>query len=384
MKIASVIGTRPEIIKMANLINEIKKDNFFEQIIVHSGQHYDELMSDIFIRQLSLPKPNYFLQTGSGTQAEELAKMTVEFEKVFKKERPDIVIVPTDTNTSLASALAAAKLGIFTIHMEAGCRSFDLTMPEEIDRKLITHCCDFHFAPTKLCYDNLVNEGIEKDGIELTGHTIVDIINDFYNRQTGILEKYDLVEKEFCLLTFHRQENTDNIERIKNIVEALSRIKYKIIFPIHPRTKKRLNEFGLWEKLSKMKNVVVIDPIGYLEMLELIENAKFVLTDSGGMQQESFVLKTPCITLRYNTEWYETLELGCNFLVGTDPQAIILTVENIEKNYDKIMNNFEKESPFGSGNVAKKMIEVIKRLEKTNSLKKKSLNMIISGYPRRK
>jgi UDP-N-acetylglucosamine 2-epimerase len=146
MKIVSVIGTRPEIIKMANLITEINRDGFCEQIIVHSGQHYDELMSDIFIKQLNLPEPKYLLQTGSGTQAEELAKMIVEFEKVFKKENPDIVIVPTDTNTSLAAALAATKLGIFTIHMEAGCRSFDFTMPEEIDRKLITHCCDFHFA----------------------------------------------------------------------------------------------------------------------------------------------------------------------------------------------------------------------------------------------
>jgi UDP-N-acetylglucosamine 2-epimerase len=230
----------------------------------------------------------------------------------------------------------------------------------------------------------LINEGIDENSIELTGHIIVDVINENYkNKKTGVLKKYNLVENEFCILTFHRQENTDNIENVRNIIQALGRISYKIIFPIHPRTKKRLAEYGLLDDVLKMKNVIVIDPIGYLEILELIENAKFILTDSGGMQQEAFILKTLCITLRYNTEWYETLELGCNFLVGTNTEAIVKAVKNIVKNYDKIKKNFEGENPFGRGNATKKMIETIKKLGGSNSLKKKSLNMIVEGYPGR-
>lgn len=386
MKIISVIGTRPDIIKMSPLIKSIEKRNFANQIILHSGQHYDKIMSEIFIKELKLPEPNYFLDTGSGTHAGQIAKMMVEIEKIILKDKPDLVFVPTDTNTTLAAALAASKLGVYCVHVEAGCRSFDFSMPEEINRRLVTHMCDFHFAPTKLCYNNLLNEGIPKSDINFTGHTIVEAVNNYYKdvirKSSSTLNNFGLEPEEYALLTFHRQENVDNKEKLINIINSVKKIDEKIFFSMHPRTKKKMIEFGLLDKITKLKNVIVNDPIGYFDMLTLIENSKFVMTDSGGIQQEAFILHTPCVTLRCNTEWYETIEFGTNFLVGTDEKRIISTVNKVLENYNNLKKLFFKiKNPFGDGTASKKMIKTVEKLNE-RELHKKTCDMVLGEYPK--
>jgi len=385
MKIVSVIGTRPEIIKMAPLIKSIEKRSSWEQVILHSGQHYDKEMSEIFIDELKLPKPDYFLDAGAGTHAEQTAKMIVRMEKVLLKEKPDLVIYLADTNTAFNAALATAKTGMYGIHVEAGCRSFDLTMPEEINRTMISHMCDFNFAATKLCYNNLLNEGIPKSAISLTGHTIIEAINDYYKgilRKTMDLNNFNLEPNNYAILTLHRQENVDNKEKLFNIINALKEIDEKIFFPLHPRTKKRLLEFGLMDEITKLKNITISNPIRYFDMLKLIENSKFVMTDSGGVQQEAFILKKPCITLRCNTEWYETVESGANFLVGADKGRIITIVNKILKNYEILKKIFiNSKNPFGDGSASKKMVNEIDKLAE-KGLRKRSSNMIRDGYPK--
>lgn len=355
MKIAIILGTRPEIIKMSPIIRECKKRNlnFF---IVHTNQHYSKNLDEIFFKELNLPKPKYNLEAGSGSHAKQTGKILIRTEEVLIKEKPDIVLIEGDTNTVLGAALAAQKLHIKIGHIEAGLRSYDRNMPEEINRILTDHCSDLLFAPTNESYKNLIKEGIDKNKIFITGNTIVDAIKQnllLAQKKSKILEKFMLKSKNFFLLTLHRQENVDNKIRLQNILKGLELVfnyfNLPIIFPIHPRTRKRIKKFGLKIPLG----IKTIDPVGFFDFLILEKNAKLIFTDSGGVQEESCILQTPCITLRDNTERPETLRVGSNILAGTDPNKILKSVKEL------IQKNNKWKNPFGDGKSAKRIIKLI-------------------------
>ena len=357
IKIAIILGTRPEIIKMSSVIWECEKQgfNFF---ILHTNQHYSKNLDRIFFRELELPRPKYNLNIGSGTHAEETGKMLVGIEKVLTKEKPDIVLVEGDTNTVLAGALAAVKLHIKVGHVEAGLRSYFKEMPEEINRILTDHCSDFLFAPTKKAKEILLREGISEKKIFITGNTIVDAVYQnlkLAQKKAKILKKLRLEKEKYFLLTLHRQENVDKKERLKGILKGLELVYKKnnlpIIYPIHPRTEKMIKKF----KLKIPRGVKLIEPVGFLDFLQLEVNAKLVLTDSGGVQEETCILKIPCVTLRDNTERPETLKVGSNVLVGVDSQKILKCVSEI---VDKKRN---WENPFGSGKAGENIISIIKK-----------------------
>jgi len=354
MKMAIILGTRPEIIKMAPIIRELESKEV-DYFIVHSGQHYSYNMDRVFFEQLNLPKPKYNISVGSGTHAEETGKALIGIEKVLLMEQPDVVLVQGDTNTTLSGALAAAKLMIKVGHVEAGLRSFDKGMPEELNRVIVDHLSDYLFAPTEKARKNLLNEGINKDRIFLTGNTIVDIVYQNLNlvKDNNILETLDLNTDDFFLLTLHRQENVDNKQRLLNIVKGLELIGQEfdipIVFPIHPRTKERLKEFGI----SLPSFIKLIEPLDYLSFLKLEISAKLILTDSGGVQEEACILKVPCVTIRHNTERPETLDVGANVLAGTDPKRIL------EKTKIMLSRRRTWPNPFGNGKAAKRIVDVV-------------------------
>jgi len=354
--IAIILGTRPEIIKMSPIIRECEKQSL-DYFILHTGQHYSYNLDRIFFDELELPAPKYNLDVGSGTHAEETGKMLIGIEKVLLKEKPDIVLVEGDTNTVLAGALAAAKLHIKVGHVEAGLRSYDRSMPEEINRILADHVSDYLFAPTEKAKENLLREGIEEDKIFVTGNTIVDAVYqnlEIAKRKVNILDRLNLNSREYFLVTSHRQENVDIKERLKGILGGLELVYHKfnlpIIYPIHPRTKKRIREFGL----EVPEGTELIEPTGFLEFLQLEANARLVLTDSGGVQEETCILKVPCVTLRDNTERPETIEVGSNVLAGVNQNKILECV--------RIMVSKERDwkNPFGDGKAGKKIIWRIK------------------------
>jgi len=351
MKILTVVGARPQFIKLAPL-SKILRENGVNEIIIHTGQHYDENMNDLFFKELEIPEPDYNLGIGSGNHGEQTGRMLIEIEKIMLKEKPDLVIVYGDTNSTLAGALAASKLHIKLAHVEAGLRSFNKRMPEEINRVLTDHVSDILFCPTQTAVENLKNEGITK-GVYLVGDVMFDALVHFSkisDMKSNILERLNIKPKEYYLATIHRAENTDNYERLKNILTAFSKMDEMVVFPIHPRTRKMINYYGL-DDLLENDNVKVIDPVGYLDMLKLEKNAKAILTDSGGVQKEAFWLKVPCITLRDETEWIETVNLGWNRLVGSNVEKILEAVRDLKFGVDV---NFENDFS------AKKMYEIIK------------------------
>lgn len=353
MKIASIIGTRPQFIKCVPISKELRK--YHQEILIHTGQHYDFEMSKLFFDQLCIQEPDYNLCVGSGNQGEQTGKMLIEIEKVLLKEKPNFVLVYGDTNSTLAGALASVKLHIPIGHVEAGLRSFDRMMPEEINRILIDHASDILFTPTKTAVENLKKESIN-DGVYLTGDVMYDALqhNIKIAEKTGILIKFGVKTKEYFLATIHRQSNTDNVENLSNILAAFSEIKEKVIFPIHPRTRKFIKKYGLERKIKG--NLILTKPVGYLDFLWLEKNAKKILTDSGGIQKEAYILKIPCITLRENTEWVETIEDGWNILVGTNKEKIINAAINFTPS--------KKQSrPFGNGDASKKIKEVLDEIE---------------------
>jgi UDP-N-acetylglucosamine 2-epimerase len=320
MKIASIVGARPNFIKLAPVFREIRKK--MDEVIIHTGQHYNYEMDRIFFQELGIPDPDYHLGIGSGTHGYQTGEMLKGIEEILLKESPDITLVFGDTNTTLAGALAAAKLHIPVAHVEAGLRSFNKKMPEEVNRVLVDHCSDLLFCPTKTAVENLQKENITK-GVSLTGDVMLDILQEcikIAEKNPKILQEQNLRPKEYILATVHRAENTDNSERLTNIAKALCGIK-NVIFPCHPRTKKRLEEFHLWDRMEK--NIQVINPVGYLYMLLLEKNASKILTDSGGVQKEAYMLQTPCITMRDETEWVETVEDGWNMLVKIEYNTIM-------------------------------------------------------------
>jgi len=357
--IVIILGTRPEIIKMVPLIRVCEKKKINYQLI-HTGQHYSYEMDKIFFRELELPEADYNLDVGSGTHGEQTAKILTGIEKILMDEnygREDVVLVEGDTNTVLAGALAAAKLHIKVGHVESGLRSYSREMPEEINRILTDHISDYLFAPTENAGKILLSEGIEKEKIFVTGNTIVDSVHqnlELARKKVDVFQKFGIEKENYFLVTAHRAENVDVVERLNGIIEGLNKIynKYKlpIIFPAHPRTIKMIEKFNV--KLNK--NIRLIKPLGFLEFLQLEANAKLVLTDSGGVQEETCILKVPCVTLRDNTERPETIGVGSNILAGCSPDVIFNKV-NLMINKNRNWNN-----PFGDGRSGERIIEIIK------------------------
>jgi len=316
MKIVSIVGARPQFIKLAPLSKEIRKKH--KEVIIHTGQHYDQELSEIFFKELKIPEPDYNLEVGSGEQGRQTGEMLIRIEEVLQFEKPDWVIAFGDTNSTLAGALAASKLHIPLAHVEAGMRSYNNSMPEEINRKLTDHLSQLLFCPSKNAVENLKKERLTK-GVHLVGDLMQEALAEnikVAGRKSKILKRLRLRPKEFYVVTIHRAENTDSRIRLEELASLLSKLDRKTIFPIHPRTKKYLQEYGLWSKLSRFKNLVMLEPVGYLDMLILEENARAVLTDSGGVQREAYFLGTPCIILRNETEWSEMI--GKSFKLAND------------------------------------------------------------------
>lgn len=355
MSIAIVLGTRPEIIKMAPVIRECQRrgQDFF---VLHTGQHYSYEMDRVFFEQLELPQPEYNLDVGSGSHAEQTGKIMSGVEKFLIKEEPSVVLVQGDTNTVMAGALAASKLHIKVGHVEAGLRSFDRNMPEEINRVVADHVSDYCFAPTEISRGNLLKEGIAGEKIYVTGNTIVDSVyqnKEIADRKVNVLNDLGLKPKGYFLVTAHRAENVDDRFRLKEIIEGLELIKKEfslpIIFPVHPRTRKMVKEFGF-----EFDGIRAIEPIGFLEFLQLEANARLALTDSGGVQEETCILGVPCVTLRDNTERPETLEVRSNVLAGADAQLMI------ERAKMMMQKGNEWKNPFGDGESGANIINILR------------------------
>ncbi len=355
MKRAIILGTRPEIIKMSPIIRECIKQKL-DFFILHTGQHYSYNMDRLFFEELNLPEAKYNLDVGSGLHGEQTAKMLSGIEKILLSEKPDIVLVQGDTNTVLAGALAAAKLHIKIGHVEAGLRSYDRNMPEEINRILADHASDMLFAPTKNSRVLLLKEGIPESKIFVTGNTVVDAVyqnQKIAKEKSDVMRKFSLEEKKYMLVTAHREENVDVKEKLAGILEGLNRIysefQMPILFPIHPRTEKRIKEFGL--KIPE--GVQLVSPQGYLDFLLLEAGACLIVTDSGGVQEEGCILRVPCVTLRENTERPETIEVGANVLAGINPESILECAKMVMEKEGDWLN------PFGKGEAARRIITKI-------------------------
>ena len=320
MKVLSVVGARPQFVKCAPVSREVRKVH--EEVLVHTGQHYDYLLSEVFFHDLGIPVPDYHLEIGSGSHGVQTGRMLAAIEEVIGKEKPEIVLIYGDTNSTLAGALAAAKMHVPVAHVEAGLRSFDRRMPEEVNRVLTDHASDMLFCPTETAVRNLAAEGVT-EGVFLVGDVMCDAME--YNRtvaeeRSRVLEEVGVRPGEYLVVTVHRPSNTDSRENMAAILGALGEAGRPVVFPVHPRTRKYLAEYGLLAGMPE--NIRVIEPLGYLDMLHLMAHAEKILTDSGGVQKEAYMLGVPCITLRENTEWVETVEAGWNVLVGAEKERI--------------------------------------------------------------
>lgn len=332
MKVILVCGARPNFMKIAPLMrainshNEASGSDSIEPILAHTGQHYDYEMSKVFFENLELPEPDIHLGIGSGTHAEQTGRAMMRLEKVMIKEEPDLVIVVGDVNSTLAGALAAAKLHIPVAHVEAGLRSYDMYMPEEVNRLLTDHISDYLFTTSEYDDDNLRKEGISNDRIFCVGNVMVDSLLDSMHKaeSSQILTRLDLNKGNFALLTLHRPNNVDKKESLQQIIEAIQAIsqRIRIVFPAHPRTQNSLKRFAM-TRFFEDEHIRLIEPLGYLDFLKLEMNARLVITDSGGIQEETTVLDIPCLTLRDTTEWPITISQGTNTLVGNSTQKII-------------------------------------------------------------
>jgi UDP-N-acetylglucosamine 2-epimerase (non-hydrolysing) len=366
MKIATILGTRPEIIKMAPIIDEISKRGI-DQIVLHTGQHYDKEMSDNFFRDLEIPTPDYNIHVGSGTHGKQTGLMMKGIEEVLMEERPDIVLVQGDTNAVLAGALVAGKLHIAVGHVEAGLRSFDMTMPEEINRRVADVVSTMYFIPTEESAINLLADGFSRENLIITGNTVVDACFRHLEiaRKRGFEEEslanLDIENMDNILtLTMHRAENVDVKERVTSIIGALKELSdMNIIFPIHPRTKNTLENFGLFDELNSLEHVHIIKPLGYLDFLLLTSKSTLILTDSGGLQEEAITLDVPALTLRYNTERPETVAAGGNILVGSDKEVILENANKILNDKEFADNMKNAPNPYGMGDSAKLTVDAI-------------------------
>ena len=336
-KIINVVGARPNFMKIAPIIDAMNRyPDRIQHLLVHTGQHYDERMSKAFFDDLGMPKPDIDLEVGPGTHAEQTARIMIAFEKVCLTEKPDLVIVVGDVNSTMACAITAKKLGIRVAHVEAGLRSRDMSMPEEINRLCTDVICDYLFTTDHLADENLKTEGVTKEKINFVGNVMIDTLMKHreLSGQLNFINQFGLRPKEYITLTLHRPSNVDNKEIFQDILEALSEIAkdFPIIFPLHPRTKKMAEQFGLnhlFNSGGQAQGIWITEPLGYLEFLHLNMHAKMVLTDSGGLQEETTVLGVPCITLRHNTERPITCEMGTNVLVGNTKEKILAAAKSI-------------------------------------------------------
>lgn len=349
MKIVTIVGARPQFIKASPLTRELRRHH--EEILVHTGQHYDYGMSDVFFEDLGIPPPNYHLGIGSGLHGAQTGAMLRTIEEVLEKERPETVIVYGDTNSTLAGALAAAKLHIPVAHIEAGLRSFNRSMPEEINRVVADHISTWLFTPSSVSREQLAQEGI-KSGVHVVGDIMYDALlmhRDRADARSTVLARLELVPKSYYVATIHRAENTDLRENLAQLFGALDRLRKPVVFPLHPRTSRKLREYGI----KPGKNIRCIDPVGYLDMLKIQKEASCVLTDSGGVQKEAYYLEVPCLTLRTETEWVETVATGWNRVCGTDPDRIIEAVGQME--------GCRAPHPhlYGEGDAAKRIVKVL-------------------------
>ena len=353
MKIMSIVGARPQFIKSFAFSYELKKHPEIREIIVHTGQHYDYEMSKLFFDELEMKKEDYNLGINNGTHAELTGKMLIELEKIILKEKPNIVVVFGDTDSTLAGALAGAKLNIPVAHIEAGFRAYDMSIPEEINRVVTDHVSTWLFAPTKKAV-----EALEKEGLKERTYYVGDIMYDaamlvkdkVLEKSNDILKKFNLIKNQYIYATVHRNFNTDNVERLKNIFDAFIESKETIIIPLHPRTRKRLIDFGLMQEYES-KNIIFVKPVSFVESLALLMNSKKVVTDSGGLIKEAYYFHKPCIVLRENVEFWEAIELGEAILVGADKEKIVDAIKHFNGKgiWPKI---FE----FG---VAKRIVEIL-------------------------
>ncbi len=357
MKIATILGTRPEIIKLSPLIPLLEKN--VEHILIHTGQHYDYDLDSIFFQELDLPQPKYNFHIGSDHQGKQTGRMIEKIEQVLLDEKPDLVIIQGDTNTVLAGAIAASKLHIKIAHIEAGCRSFNRAMPEEINRIVADHVSDYLFAADEQSKKNLVQEGLPAEKIRVVGNTAYDACqrNIQFLSSSTFLSDLNLTPHQFVLSTIHRAENTNNKEILQNIISALNQLAEKIdvVFPIHPRTEKKLGEFGI--KLHP--KIKVTKPLGYIDFLNALSSCRFCISDSGGIQDEAVALDIPCLIPRNDTEWPQLVEAGKNLLVGNQTLSIVskaLTLIESESELQRI-KQIKISLP---SNVAQKIMEILK------------------------
>lgn len=354
-----IAGARPNFMKIAPFIKELHQKDIKYKLI-HTGQHYDNNMSKVFFDDLEIPEPDIYLNVGSGTHAYQTGKIMIEFEKVIFREEPSLVVVVGDVNSTLACALVAKKRGIKIAHIEAGLRSFDQNMPEEINRLLTDQISDFLFTTEKSAEINLRKEGIDQGKIFFVGNIMIDTLikNLERARYINYYEKLNLNKKEFALITLHRPSNVDIKENLLKIIKIINYLqgKIKVLFPIHPRTEKNIKKFNLEEKLKDL-NLILIKPIGYLEFLNLIENCKLILTDSGGIQEEASYLKVPVITLRENTERPVTVEKGTNTVIGCNYKIAVQNIDKIFSNSYKKGQDIEK----WDGKTAERIVFILKK-----------------------
>ncbi len=355
MKLLTIVGARPQFIKAAAVSRLVRQRA--DEVLLHTGQHYDYGMSEIFFNELSLPAPDYNLGVGSGNHGAQTGQMLIGIEEIILKEKPDIVLVYGDTNSTIAGALSAIKLHIPLAHVEAGLRSFKKTMPEEVNRVLTDNCASLLFCPTVTAVTNLAREGISQ-GVHNVGDVMYDALL-YYTadsaKHTTVLERHSLSPHQYYLATIHRAENTDTPERLKAIIEALCDAPAPVVLPLHPRTRAVIAGGPLEGMLKKASHVAIIEPVGYLEMLQLEKHARAIVTDSGGIQKEAYLFGVPCITLRDETEWVETVEVGANILAGAQKDKIIETMAHFTLE-GKVLPPF-----YGDGTASEKITDLLYR-----------------------
>jgi UDP-N-acetylglucosamine 2-epimerase len=354
MKVLSIVGARPQFIK-AFPVSRALADAGHEEVLVHTGQHYDEEMSDVFFEELGIPEPAYNLGVGSDGHVQQTARMMTGLAELVETEDPDCVLVYGDTNSTLAGALVAVQTNRGLVHVEAGLRSGNRDMPEETNRILTDHVSDVLCAPTEEAVRNLEHEGLDERVVN-TGDVMYDAAlwaRERAREHSDVLERHELVDGEYVLATVHRAANTDDPARLEAILEAFDAVEGPVVLPAHPRTESRLKEYGLWELATE--SLHVIEPVGYLDFVRLLDGADRVATDSGGVQKEAFFLRTPCVTLREETEWVETVEAGGNVLVGADTEAITEALARTDWSYGE-------GEPYGDGNAAAAVAESLSRL----------------------
>lgn len=354
MKIATVVGARPQFIKAA-LVSKALKEAGIKEVLINTGQHYDHNMSDKFFEDLKMADPAYDLEIGSMLPVEQVAAIMTKLVPIFSRERPDMVLVYGDTNSTLSGAVAAARMRIPIAHVEAGLRSYDRSMPEEINRVLTDAVSSVLFCPTDVSVDNLKKEGITK-GVHQVGDIMYELavtMSAIADKRSRIVDDLGLTDRRYILATVHREANTDSGSRLASIIKGLSGIKDIVILPLHPRTRKMLKKFGLDKKLSAARNIRVIDPVGYLDMISLEKNAARIITDSGGVQKEAYFFKVPCVTMRDTTEWVETLNNGWNKLVDADAHGIKKEASSSRK-HGKYINHY------GDGKTANRIAKILK------------------------